>query len=542
MEGDQNRFASFWTGSADAVSREEFGNKAANLAAMVSLGVPVPPGFALGVSVCEDFHRGRGRLPADVPVLLGKGIQLLEKATGLKFGGRRRPLLVSVRSGAPVSLPGLMETILNVGLNRETLQGLVFMSGNPRFAHDSYRRLVEGFGTTVFGQDPRPYRTLLARAQEREEVPDATELDWATLRDLGCEYERLFQASAGTRFPQEAFEQLGLATAAVLRSWKGPKVESFRRLGMLKGARGTAVTVQAMVFGNMGPRSGAGVMFTRDPSTGASEPMLDFKFGVQGEDVVSGDASAAPVMLAEVLPEVHAELLRTGRRLEQHFGDMQDLEFTVQEGRLYILQSRAGKRAPLAALRIAVEMEREGLVRPEGALSMLAEVDIGAIRVRRPVSEGTPMARGVPASTGVASGSVALSPERARSSGASRPVILVRETASPEDLPGLAASAGLLTARGVRTSHAAVVARQLGKVCIVDCGALRIDVQSRRCRLGERDIPEGELITLDGNTGNVYQGRIEVVEETPAELLSAYRSWKEGRDPPREVSGSCPRA
>jgi len=341
-----------------------------------------------------------------------------------------------------------------------------------------------------------------------------------------AEYERLFQASAGKRFPEEVFEQLGLATAAVLRSWKGPKVEAFRRLDMIKGVRGTAVTVQAMVYGNMGMRSGAGVMFTRDPSTGENENMVDFKFGVQGEDVVSGEASAAPVSLREAMPEVHTELVRLGRRLEQHFKDMQDLEFTVQEGKLYILQSRAGKRAPLAALRIAVELVREGALEPTEGLALLTDIDVGGIVVRRVSSEGTPLARGEPASTGVAAGALALSAERAVRWSADRPVVLVRETASPDDIAGLAASAGLLTARGVRTSHAAVVARQLGKVCIVNCEALSIDLPGHRCRIGDRELAEGAVITLDGNTGNVYLGHIEVAQERPAELLSVYNGWR----------------
>lgn len=516
----------FGAGGSDEVPRDEFGNKAANLAEMAAMGVPVPPGFSLGVSVCEDYHRNRGRLPADVPVLLGKGIQYLEKATGLRFGARRRPLLVSVRSGAAVSMPGLMETLLNVGLNREALQGLIFMSGNPRFAYDSQRRLIESFATMVFGQNPRPYAALLERALESEGVPDGVELDSASLRRLVAEYERLFQASAGKRFPEEVFEQLGLATAAVLRSWKGPRMESFRKLDLIKGVRGTAVTVQAMVYGNMGMHSGAGVMFTRDPSTGENGMMVDFKFGVQGEDIVSGEASAAPASLREALPEVHAELVRLGRRLEQHFRDMQDLEFTVQEGRLYILQCRAGKRSPLAALRIAVEMVREGTLGPAEGLALLRDIDVGGIVVQRVSSDQAPLARGEPASTGVASGAVALSAERAQKWAPDRRVILVRDTASPDDIAGLAACAGLLTARGVRTSHAAVVARQMGKVCVVNCGELAIDLPGRRCRIGDREFAEGAVISVDGNTGNVYPGHIEVAQERPAELLAVFNAWK----------------
>jgi len=528
MEQQTRRMVLFGAGAGDEVPREEFGNKAANLARMSALGIPVPPGFCLGVSVCEEFHRNRGRLPADVPVLLGKGIQFLENATGARFGGRRRPLLVSVRSGAPVSMPGLMETILNVGLNRETVQGLIFMSGNPRFAWDSYRRLVQSFGETVFGHNIRPYRNLLRQLLEREGVPDITELDSMSLREICSEYESLFQVTARHKFPSEAFEQLGLATAAVLRSWKGPKVEAFRKLELIKGVRGTAVTVQAMVFGNMGQRSGAGVMFTRDPSTGASDMMVDFKFGVQGEDVVSGEASAAQVELWETMPEVQEELARHGRRLEQHFRDMQDIEFTVQEGRLFILQSRSGKRAPLSALRIAVEMVREGLVGPAEALGMLRDIDLDAIEVSEVRTGAKPLAKGEPASTGVASGACALTRERAEEMAAGRPVILVRETASPDDLPGLAASAGLLTARGVRTSHAAVVARQMGKVCIVNCAGLELGDGCRRFRLGGTDLSEGDILTLDGTTGNVYAGRVEAVREKPAQLLEIVNEWKKG--------------
>jgi pyruvate,orthophosphate dikinase len=528
MEKGTPRMAYFGPQTAGELPREEFGNKAANLARMAALGIPLPPGFSLGVSVCEEFHHQGGRLPADVPVLLGKGIALLENATGLKFGGRRRPLLVSVRSGAPVSMPGLMDTVLNVGLNRETVHGLILMSGNPRFAWDSYRRLMRAMGETVFGQDPRPYRALLERAMEKEGVPDEVELDSIAQRELASDLERLFFDIEGRRFPEDIFEQLGLAATAVIRSWKGPRAEAFRRLGMLKGVRGTAVTVQAMVFGNMGPRSGAGVAFTRDPSSGSNSILVDFKFGAQGEDVVSGEASSSAVPLGDAMPEVLQELERIGRRLEMHFREMQDIEFTVQEGKLYILQSRTGKRAPLAALRIAVEMVREGAVTPAEGLAMLEGVDPGRISIRRVVSPEAPLAGGEPASTGVATGAVALSSERAVIMSRIGPVVLVLETATPDDLPGLTASAGILCTRGVRTSHAAVVARQMGKVCIVGCGGLEIDPQRRRFRLGEREMAEGDSLTLDGGTGNIYAGKVDVSEERPVELLATVAEWRKG--------------
>ena len=529
MDKATTRMGFFGTGTATDMPREEYGNKAANLAMMASLGVPVPPGFALGVTVCEEFHRQGGRLPADVPVLLGKGIQLLENATGQRFGGRRRPLLVSVRSGAPVSMPGLMDTVLNVGLNRQTIQAMIFMSGNPRFAWDSYRRLVRTMGETVFGHDPRPYRALLTRAMEKEGVPDEVELDSLALRELASEEENLFSDLEGRRFPEDIFEQLGLATAAVLRSWKGKRAEAFRRMGMIKGVRGTAVTVQAMVFGNMGPHSGAGVAFTRDPSSGANALMVDFKFGAQGEDVVSGDASSSPVGLQDVLPDAYSELGRISHKLEEHFRDMQDIEFTVQEGKLFILQGRAGKRAPLAALRIAVEMVAEGTVSPADGIAMLEGVDTGAISLRKVVATSSPLAKGEPASTGVATGDLVLSAERATVRSRKCPVVLVLETATPDDLPGLAASAGVLCARGIRTSHAAVVARQLGKVCIVNCPGLEIDLQRKRIRLGDREMGEGAVLTLDGSTGNIYEGTVEVSEERPAKLLAVVEEWQKAQ-------------
>jgi pyruvate,orthophosphate dikinase len=359
-------------------------------------------------------------------------------------------------------------------------------------------------------------------------VPDEVELDSWALRELAADSEALFNDMEGRSFPEDMFEQLGLATAAVLRSWKGQRAENFRRMGMLKGVRGTAVTVQAMVYGNMGPRSGAGVAFTRDPSSGEDAIMVDFKFGVQGEDVVSGKASSSPVALKTAMPELFGELGRIGRRLELHFRDMQDIEFTVQEGRLFILQSRTGKRAPLAALRIAVEMVREGTIGPAGGLAMLEGVDIGQVSVRKVASASTPLGLGEPASTGVATGAVVLSCEHAVARSRDGAVVLVLETASPDDLPGLAASTGILCAHGARTSHAAVVARQMGKVCIVNCADLFIDIARKRIRLGEREIAEGDVLTLDGGTGTIYAGTVDVAEERPGELLATVAGWRKG--------------
>ena len=526
MTDTTHRLAFFGRGSIDDAPREAFGNKAANLAQMVTMGVNVPPGFALGVSVCEDFHRSGGHFPADVPKLLENGLRFLENASGLTYGDRRRPLLVSVRSGASISMPGLMETLLNVGLNRQTLEGLIFMTGNPRFAWDSYRRLVQSMGQTVFSQEAGAYESLLKRALDSEGVPDATELDSGSLRKLATEYEGLFADLAGRRFPADVSEQLKLATSAVLASARGPRVEAFLKAEMLESAPSTAVIVQAMVFGNRGMNSGAGVVFTRDPSTGANEMMVDFKFGVQGEDVVSGEASGSMQAFKQGMPKMFRELERVCRRLEQSSKDMQDIEFTVQEGKLYILQTRAGKRAPLAALRIAVEMVAEGLLTPEAGLIQLGDTDPETVVLQRVDSREEPLGFGESASAGVASGRVALTSGRAEAYAVEGPVILVRNTFSPDDLPGVTASAGVLAARGARTSHAAVVARQMGKVCIVNCPGLVLSTAQGTCRFGRREIAEGEVITLDGDSGAIYAGTVDVVEEKPTELIETVRGWQ----------------
>jgi pyruvate,orthophosphate dikinase len=492
---------------------------------MATLGVPVPPAFVLPVSVCDDFYRSGERLPEDLPDLLSSGLRHLELATGLRYGDRRRPLLVSVRSGAPVSLPGLMETILNVGLSRQTVEGLVFMTGDPRFAWDSYRRLVQNVGQTVYGHDPAIYEAVLTCTLRTEGLPDADELDSRTLRSLANEYEELFAEVTGSRFPVNPAEQLKLAVTAVLRSAHGPRVESLVKAGMLREAPSTAVTVQTMVFGNVGMDSGAGVVFTRNPATGEPGLMVDFKLSAQGDDVVSGRAAGSAGDFDETLPEAARELLAVCRKLERTYKDMQDIEFTVQEKNLYILQSRAGKRAPLAALRIAVDLVSEGVLTPDDGRRRLEDVALDEIVITRVDTKERVLAHGDPASTGVASGRVAFSSQSAEVYAAKDPVILVTDALTPDDLPGVAAAKGVLAAQGARTSHAAVVARQLGKVCIVNCPGLTFDTASRKVTLGVRRLKEGDVITLDGNTGNVYWGAITVTEERPEALLSTVSGW-----------------
>lgn len=522
------RMLEFGNGKGGYASREAFGDKASILIAMSSMGIPVPPGFVLNASLCEYYFNNSRQLPEDLPVLLKQGISFLESKTGKFFGGSP-PLMVSVRSGAAVSMPGSMETLLNVGLTRDTIKSLIAGTGNPRFAWDSYRRLIEDFGRIIFSNNPFLYRDLLNRAMEAAGVPDEKELDFMTLRELAGDYEKLFSGESGRSFPESTYEQLELAVRAVLDSWMSPKAKEYREIHSIKGIRGTAVTVQAMVFGNMGMDSGAGIAFTRNPWTGEKLPVIDFRFGAQGEDVVSGSkAGTSGIELKTVLPEVYRELEEIGVELEAHFMDMQDIEFTVEGGKLYILQSRDGKRSPLAALRISVDLEKEGLITPPEALEKLEGIDLNSISVQKIRTDKPPLARGDPASSGVAVGKIALSNEQAKSyaSDTEGQVILVRETPSPDDISGIHFSAGYLTASGARTAHAAVVARGLGKVCIVNCRELLLYPGGKKCSIGRKEFQEGDIISLDGSSGEIYEGKVEVISERPVKLLEIVESWK----------------
>jgi pyruvate,orthophosphate dikinase len=419
-----------------------------------------------------------------------------------------------------------METILNIGLNRSTLRGLIAQTGNPKFAWDSYRRFLENFGTVVFSHDPGLYRKIERLAMEKERVPDDAGLDFAALRTIAEQYEQLYSRTNGKRLPDDLFSQLELATIAILQSWNSTRAKIFRSMNLIPGVHGTGVTVQAMVFGNLGSLSGAGVAFSRNPWTGVNELLVDFKFGAQGEDIVSGLMGVVSHQeFAARIPLAARELSEAAKRLESLYGDMQDIEFTVQEGKLFILQSRSGKRAPLAALKIAVDLVHENIIAQGEALGRVRDIDMGAITVQTIITTEPPLARGISASMGVTSGKIALTTEHAIEFSKNSPVILVRETATPDDIQGIGASSGLLTVRGARTSHAAVVARQMGKVCIVSCGDLKIDLTRRACIFPELDLFEGDYITLDGQSGRIYGGIIPVVAEKPTDLIEQVRQW-----------------
>ena len=504
----------------------EVGNKAWNLMRMAEIGLPVPTAFVLPTHWCQRPQPGHD---AALRQALTSGIADLETANGLRFGAARRPLLVSVRSGAAVSMPGMMETILDVGLNADTVEGLITLTGNPRLAWDSYRRLVQGYAEVVANQPAGPFEALVTAALLQADVENERELDHRSLRSLTRAMLDCYRRLTGSDFPVDPHEQLTAAAAAVFRSWGAPKAVSYRRMNGIGDDAGTAVTVQTMVYGNAGGTSGAGVGFTRDPATGAKAFYFDFQFNAQGEDVVSGrHVLRDNLRLPVVLPAVWARLSEICHELEKAFQDAQDFEFTVQSGTLFLLQTRRAKRTDWAALAIAVAMVEEGLLEPAEALVRLDGIKLDTV-VRTSFAEpgSKPLAVANVAGMGVAIGAMALDSAAAkRLAEAGTPVILVRQNTETTDIEGVARAVGILTATGGRTSHAAVVARQLGKVCLVGCPGLGIDISHRQCRIGATLLNEGDFLSLDGNTGAVYAGRLAPVTERPERALATIAHWR----------------
>ena len=517
--------------------KELLGGKGANLAEMAGLGIPVPPGFTLSTEVCRYYDEHDGSYPDSLGKELKENLCKLEKATGKRFGDPSNPLLVSVRSGAAVSMPGMMDTVLNLGLTDETAKGLIANAGNERFAYDSYRRLVQMYGDVVLGLRPQsetdidPFEKLLGTLKARKGVKLDTELDVSDLKELVALFKAAIKEQLRVEFPQDPIKQLWGAITAVFKSWNNPRAIKYREINEIHGLIGTAVNVQAMVFGNMGEGCGTGVAFTRNPATGENIFYGEYLLNAQGEDVVAGIRTPQPIeTLRNIFPEAYSELTDIREKLEDHYHDMQDVEFTIQDGNLYILQTRAGKRTAAAAVRMAVEMARDGMIGKEEALLRVTPKHIDQLLhpTFDPQEEqkATQLTKGLPASPGAATGAVVLSAEEAEKAvQQGEKVILVRVETSPEDISGMHVAEGILTARGGMTSHAAVVARGMGKCCVAGAGEIAIDYNAATISVGGHTINRGVPISLNGSTGAVYLGEIPTITPEVSGDFETLLSW-----------------
>src|SRR6516162_6587019 len=521
------RITRIHVGSREQAAVEVVGAKAANLARVSSLGLPVPPAFVLPIELCATIVDGDSLARQQLASGLAEGIEFLEEMTGRRFGDHRRPLLVSVRSGAARSMPGMLDTVLNVGCTPAAVHGLVRATGNPRFAFDCRRRFLESYGSVVLGISAVTFNSELLTMLTAENCATEQALDGEALERLAASYQRVIEEESA--LADAPLEQLQCAAEAVYHSWASERATTYRKLAQFQDLRGTAVMVQAMVFGNSGQAaSGAGVAFSRDPSTGADTPIIEIIFGAQGEDVVSGKQTPdTEDAILRTLPAVREQLRNALVRLEHEFADVQDVEFTIEDGKLWILQTRAAKRSPRAALSFAIDLVRTGRISPAEALRRLNGVDLKALVNKRLVDIGPVIARGTAASGGVAVGRTAFDPESAaRLAANGDPIILLRPDTNTADIAGFAASSGIVTARGGRTAHAALVARQLDKPCVVGCAELSVDVTVHCARLAEATIKEGEWVSIDGNAGTIYLGRGQVVLNRPEAELAEIERWR----------------
>jgi len=509
--------------------RELLGGKGIGLAEMTQLGVPVPAGFTITTDACRAYMANAQRFPDGLSDEIEQHLDGLEQKTGKRFGDAEDPLLVSVRSGAAVSMPGMMDTILNLGLNDEAVEGLARGTGNPRFAYDSYRRLIQMYGEVVEGIDAQRFEHALGELKETRGIQQDVELDADDLQELVGTFMQIYEDDTGVPFPQDAGEQLARAVRAVFESWNTPRAQVYRRAHRIPDDLGTAVNVVQMVFGNKGPGSGTGVAFTRDPSTGEQGLYGEFLADAQGEDVVAGIRTPEPLAaMEERLPEAFEQLTETMRRLEEHYKDVQDIEFTVEDGRLYLLQTRSAKRTAAAALKAAVSMVDEGLISREEAVARIdpAQLDQLLHPMIDPKAQLEVVARGLNASPGAASGAIVLDADGAEARGrAGESVILVRWETTPDDIHGLIQAAGILTAHGGMTSHAAVVARGMGKPCVAGCEDLTIDLGARTITLAGRHLAEGDTLTIDGGMGSVIVGEVDLVPPQINEDFETILGW-----------------
>ena len=511
--------------------RNLLGGKGANLAEMTILGIPVPQGFIVTTEACNKYYNDGKVISEEVLEQIQNNIAKLEEITGKKFGSLENPLLVSVRSGARVSMPGMMDTILNLGLNDEAVEVVAKQTNNPRFAYDSYRRFVQMFSDVVMGVEKRLFENIIDEMKEARGVHYDTELTADDLKELVVKFKELYKKEMKKDFPQDPKEQLVEAITAVFRSWDNPRAIVYRRLNDIPGEWGTAVNVQEMVFGNKGDTSGTGVAFSRNPSTGEKGIYGEYLMNAQGEDVVAGIRTPLPITkLNEQNPALYKQFIDIVNKLENHYKDMQDMEFTIEEGKLFFLQTRNGKRTAQAALKIAVDLVSEGMLSKEEAILKVEPKQLDSLL--HPTFEATSLkntkaiAKGLPASPGAACGKVAFTAEEAKERAEKgEKVVLVRLETSPEDIEGMIAAQGILTVRGGMTSHAAVVARGMGTCCVAGCGELKVDEEKRTLEVGGKVYTDKDYISIDGSTGNIYGEAIKTVTPEISGYFATFMSW-----------------
>ena len=515
----------------NAQMRDILGGKGANLAEMTNIGLPVPQGFTVSTEACTRYYEDGGIIAQDILDEIAQYVSKTEEITGKKFGDPANPLLVSVRSGSRASMPGMMDTILNLGLNREVAEGLAALTGNERFAYDSYRRFIQMFSDVVMGLPKSSFEKIIDQIKAEKGVKADTELTAADMRRLTDEFLAHYRQSMGKEFPTDARVQLIEAVKAVFRSWNNERAIVYRRMNDIPSSWGTAVNVQAMVFGNMGDTSGTGVAFTRDPATGENRLYGEFLMNAQGEDVVAGIRTPQPISaLKEVMPEVYTRFTEIASTLEKHYRDMQDMEVTIENRKLYMLQTRNGKRTAAAALKIAVDLVAEGLLSTDEALLKVEPRQLDTLLHpqfdAKALAAAKPAAAGLPASPGAAAGRVRFTAEDAKAAAArGEKTVLVRLETSPEDIEGMYASEGILTVRGGRTSHAAVVARGMGRCCVAGCGDIQINEQEKCFTVDGQTVREGDSISIDGTTGFVYIGEIATAPATIAGDFETFMKW-----------------
>ncbi len=522
---------SFGEGKADGNGemKDVLGGKGAGLAEMTNAGLPVPPGFTIATSACRIYFQNGNKLPDSIQQEINQALEQLEARLGQKLGDAENPLLVSVRSGAKFSMPGMMDTILNLGMNDKVVEVIARKTHNPRFAYDSYRRFIQMFGNVVQDIPKSKFEEVFDGQKKKRRVKLDTELTPEDLKQVIVGYKKVVKQAVGKDFPQDPKVQLEMAIAAVFRSWYNDRAVTYRRMNKIPDDLGTAVNVQAMVFGNMGETSGTGVGFTRNPATGEKEFYGEFLMNAQGEDVVAGVRTPVHITeLEKINPEAYNQLREITTRLEQHYRDVQDFEFTIQEGKLYMLQTRNGKRTGPAAVRIAVDLANEGLITPKEALMRVEPEQLNQL-LHPVLDESSPLtviARGLPASPGAAVGRIVFTADEAVERGKHEPVVLVRAETVPDDIHGMEVAVGILTSRGGMTSHAAVVTRGMGKCCVAGCGEAEVDEVKRQLRIGGRVLKAGDWLSLDGTTGRVILGKAATHEPDPSSgVFATFMKW-----------------